>query len=608
MIALVAFAGIMCAVISNNASARRKGTSLNKFDRILYSTSKIGSNQYKCGNKTIALQRGEVSLNYDLNCIEYYQPIEQEYALGYMIATNNVNHMCSNEIYGDKLSKVKSSGKSIRASLVCSNNLTHKSSLAYMDHPKIASYMGTLYDVREYFWLAYRGYEPAIGFFQNCPAVARVSDGRLGTFGGECYSGIVKEFHFYPAGTLNFLDNLRYDPEGDATECDEETQVCDTCKETTITDLDPVTGKSVKKKIKKCTYDEYAYRGADGKIIYTGSYRDKITDQIAEQDGYILTAKGYEEYLIHQEDSIKLTGQAGSGVFKGIVYFNDIDDGGEAYNPTRGVKSLYTTATSNVSPTLTAGGKAHTYVMPLNPISYFGNYPWYRELCPKDVRENSPCKYTYHGSEHSDSANPNTSLWMAFESKSSEPFTVVYQTFGGWGSSVGAWNAQIAYVITDDMSGAPAELQGALEEFQREYKEIYGKELTEDDFIMNNGLDASKVLRKAGISLYSDYNPYFINKLLEDMGANELKWYNCPELNDECEIPREKTDGDNEKKVNRVTYYWKEDPENPGEGAYYDFLTTDKIYYTSLSDILGVNFKNTCYSGNISTSEVENAE
>ncbi|MBR3135144.1 hypothetical protein IKG54_01075, partial [Candidatus Saccharibacteria bacterium] len=305
---------------------------------------------------------------------------------------------------------------------------------------------------------------------------------------------------------------------------------------------------------------------ADGKIIYTGSYRDEITGQIAERDGYILTAKGYEEYLIHQEDSIKLTGQAGAGVFKGIVYFSDIDDGGEAYNPTRGVKSLYTTATSDVSPTVTAGGQARTYMMPPELINYFGNSSWYRELCPKDVRENSPCKYTYHGSEHSDSANPNTSLWMAFESKSSEPFTVVYQTLGGWGSSVGAWNAQIAYVIKDDMSGAPAELQGALEEFQREYKEIYGKELAEDDFIMNNGLDASKVLRKAGISLYSDYNPYFINKLLENIGANELKWYNCPELNDECEIPREKTDGDNEKKLTELLIIGKKIQKILGRG------------------------------------------
>ena len=610
-IIVVILAGFLGTLLGQSAiAARRRGTQLTTVDRTTYGAGGKDNAWYKCGKETIWLERGPAAANRTLNCIKYYQPIDQDYGLGYLSNAKNIERLCSSKIYGSnqkvwnvKTRKYRTMHRVWPSQGSCVTAINQKDPRVYVDHYKAAAYAGDLYDMREYVWLPYNTMiaEDWIACYGWNSAKKHTG----ASTHDMCWKGHVKEYHFYPGGSLKELSKYVYSSDGNDIEV----------KETDKWDYKvTVKDKVTKEETTTYYYDTYAYRDGDGNIIYTGTYTNPDT-------GEVLTAIDYEARLVELENSIRLLGQEQTGVFKGYVRYQDMDAPEEGYLPARGVKNVYSTATSNILTTqaLTGGfswgnglawlcynGRVGSCGSPENPPA------WYKAICPLKKDRSSagdlPCDYNWHGTVSSSPENRNTSVWFSFTSSHEEPFTVVYQSGFGWGSYASSESVPVAYVILDDPSSIPDELRESMETFRSEYEEINGKPLSEDDFVMENLPNYSdQILRKIQISKYTDYDPYTINDLLGDIGISKLKWYTCMELEEYCEIPSVGGDGDTVSVDGRTYYYHdRSNFESVSENSVYnDFMDGYRIYYTSLSEVMEVDFPNTCYSDNTSTKEFE---
>ena len=189
-------------------------------------------------------------------------------------------------------------------------------------------------------------------------------------------------------------------------------------------------------------------------------------------------------------------------------------------------------------------------------------------------------------------------MWFTFSSSNNVPFSLVYSG-GGHGSMIESSTFTIAHVIKDDLSEVPDQITEAVEEFKSDYRNINGKDLSEDDFFKTSAgadVDPDQVLRLFKIYQYADYDPYTMNDLLKELlDGLELNWYSCEEMTEACKIPH---DPDHNKGTQT----------NASGETYvngYDFVSNSRVYYASVNDVLEINFDNTCYSGNNNPVEVE---
>lgn len=556
-ITLVAFAGIMGVMMPNNADAapRYKGKHpLTKFDRIMY---------WPDG------QMGSEECNMDLpakTAPKCYQPIPQKYALGF------INNEKTIERFARKLNvkngKVSNTYKTPQATLIRNgyNISGDRSPLKFIDLINGASYMGNLYDVRIY---AYGS--------------AYVNSYRNSIVEHYHYEGadVASEWHFYPRNTLKELDELYYVEEKNSVESGEG-DLQDECSD--IKEKDP---KNPKKTIvvgKKCTYDKNAYRDADGKVIYTGTFREgSIYGPIK------YTAAEMEAHLIERENSVRVLGIEGMGTFYGTVAFKDIDAWSvERYAAASGVASVFTTWNSNefAKQATVNSGKASIY-----------SQPRFKHFCQNPTPDDS-CYYAWGGTGESNPTSMESWMWFNFSSNSAAPFALVYSG-GGHGSMIESEQFYITHILMDDLSTIPEEVIVSAQNFQQDFKNLYGHPLEEDkNFPSDYKSEADRVLRFFPIYQYANYDPYTMNDLLGDLtGGKKLKWYSCPQMTEDCLVPYDPEHDDGSVTVGDTTYT---------NG--YDFVSGSRIYYASMNDPMEINFPNTCYSDNTSTVEVKNGQ
>ncbi|MBR3365811.1 hypothetical protein IKG48_01675 [Candidatus Saccharibacteria bacterium] len=546
LVLVAGFIGVLSANAQTAKKHQRNVGQLTKFDRVIY-----WPDAERC-----SYPEQNMSITPSDSLPECYSPIPQKYALGYINATKYIEMALRK---GKKGAATFYAGGKAGGAMTSSKS-KGKDYLKFGDFFNGASYMGDLYDFRVY---------P----YSFCGSAATVHFGGGNILIGHWHddgSCVTSEWHFYPRGTLRALDELYYDPDTkEEVECTKGTPGCD-CKNKKVKDPD-----NPKKTItvEECTYDGSAYRDADGNIIYTGVFR--------EYDGGPIkyTAATMEQYLKSKENSVRLLGEAGTGVFNGTVAFTDIDSwGAERYDPLRGVASVFTAKESIERAKKETGSWVSTY-------------------CP-DADENKICYYSWGGGRESSPTNTESWMWFTFSSSNNVPFSLVYSG-GGHGSMIESSTFTIAHVIKDDLSEVPDQITEAVEEFKSDYRNINGKDLSEDDFFKTSAgadVDPDQVLRLFKIYQYADYDPYTMNDLLKELlDGLELNWYSCEEMTEACKIPH---DPDHNKGTQT----------NASGETYvngYDFVSNSRVYYASVNDVLEINFDNTCYSGNNNPVEVE---
>ena len=565
LVALVAFAGIMGATLSNNADAtpryRYSNRPLTKFDRIMY---------WKDG------QMGDIECNMNLPAKtkpKCYQPIPQEYALGFINTEKTIERAVRDVVFKDgkvtrnntekNRANVPSQARFLgKSGYILSS--TGRSPLKFIDLFNGASYMGNLYDVR-----IYGNGDAHLQTYRNSIVEHYHSGGY-----------VASEWHFYPRNTLKALDELYYVEETNFVDS-EEGDLQDDCSE--VKEKDP---KDPKKTItvKKCTYDKNAYRDAEGKVIYTGVFR--------EGDAYgpiRYTAAEMEAYLIEKENSVRLLGVEGMGTFKGTVTFKDIDTwAAERYAAASGVDSVFTTWNSieYASWATVNGGKASIY-----SNAYFSNF------C-QDPTPDKICYYAWGGTGESGPGNTESWIWFNFSSNNITPFALIY-CGSGHGSMIESDQFYITHVLMDDLAEIPEEVISSAQNFQQDFESLYGHPLEDDkNFPAEYKSETDRILRFFPIYQYANYDPYTMNELLGELpGGKRLKWYSCEQMTEDCLVPYDPEHDDGSVTVGGTTYT---------NG--YDFVSSSRVYYASMNDAIEVNFPNTCYSDNTSTVEVKNEQ
>ncbi len=562
-IVLIATASIMGIILSNNSFAAtnrfKKGKPLTKFDRIMYWPDGV---------------MGDIECNLSLPATsppKCYQPIPQEYALGFINNEKTIERAARNiNIEGGK-AKEKTG---IQADFLGKRSTKisgKRSPLKFIDLFNGASYMGNLYDVRVY---AYGSAN--VRTFKNSVIEHYHT-------GGEY---VASEWHFYPRNTLKALDELYYSDEEDIVESEGDDPK-DSC--TDIKEKDPTDPKG-KKTItvgQRCTYDKNAYRDASGNIIYTGVFREG-----SNYGPVRYTAAEMEAYLENKENSVRLLGVGGSGTFKGTVAFMDIDGwGGERYAAASGVDSVFTTWNSEeYADRAKENGKSGKMV-------YDNSYFKQMNFC-QDPTPDKACYYAWGGStEEGKTTRETARLWFNFSSSSTTPFALIYSG-SGHGSMIESSQFYITHVLMDDLAEIPEGIIASAQNFQRDFESLYGHTLENDkNFPVDWKSETDRVLRFFPIYQYAGYTPYTMNELLKEVSDIELKWYSCPQMTDDCLVPYD-PEHDNGKEIVGGEEYFNG----------YDFIDGNKVYYASMGDPLEVNFPNTCYSDNTSTKEINNVE
>ncbi|MBQ9017211.1 hypothetical protein IJ103_03160, partial [Candidatus Saccharibacteria bacterium] len=128
-----------------------------------------------------------------------WQPFEQSYALGYInLGESEQTRHCSaasstrpNDPKNDVCKFVDKKTKKI---------ITKKNTDFYIDYPGGAWYLGKKYDIREYIWSASGSCVPAV-------YVRTVRSWYPGSIWRLCSAITIREWHFYPPGTLGVDEN-----------------------------------------------------------------------------------------------------------------------------------------------------------------------------------------------------------------------------------------------------------------------------------------------------------------------------------------------------------------------------------------------------------------
>lgn len=578
LIAISTFVGVM------TASGARKVSRLTDFDRILY---------WKQGQRGTWEQNKALGNNAQ---VKYWQPIEQKYGLGYINSNGLIQR------YWSKKGVITAAQGPSYSGCLVDRNVKKKKYIEYIDHINGASYMGELYDVREYYWSVQGNvsvmnrYNRKLGARGNDVANSHPNDGCKDVYAGtdedDPQTALAIEFHFYPHGTLEPLEDLTYNPNvTNHISCNEGEWGCDTKHATTVP-ITPTPGAPVvpgaptTTTVVTWTMDAYAYRDKDGKVLYTGAYFNK--------DGsFYKSAKEYQEYLKSQEDLVQQYGEK-KGEFNGTISFYDIDTRhNERYVPVSGVNSVFTTYNSVEY----AGKESLSGILKSNI---------YKESCPNRTK-NDICYWSWGGGSEGTPDKLTYRLWFNFTSTSERPFALIY---AGWAHASGFYanNTTIAYVLTDDINDMPDEVIEEIESFAEEYKRFYGRELKDDPFFESDagqGIDPEQVLRLFPIFSYSDYDPYLINEYLVNLqDLKGLNWYNCSNTTLSCRIPHTEHKKENENKVTGTSIGPKGETIEYING--YDFVgSATKVYYGSIYDTEPINFDNTCYSDDNKPVETE---
>ena len=591
-VALSSFLGVM------TASGARKVSNLTQFDRILF---------WNDG------QRGTWEQNMALGNnagVKYWQPIEQKYGLGQINMDSYAPKFWSKTAKNKTTAKIVPIEKNLEIGCLASRNIRKKTYTEYADYIDGASFMGELYDMRQYFWSVTGNASVLIrkpGAHSPFGHNHGIHDnGCDDTGAGEYMDGyqvaVASEVHFYPRGTLQQFE-LSYRKESGGSEpCSESEQGIEGCTcRTENVPVAPTPGAPVVPgaptptiPVTTCTRsDRYAYykNPTDKSPAYTGAYYDK-------NGNFRYSAKDYEKELKKYENKTKQFGQP-DGEFSGTTFFSDIDTWyAERYTPLSGVNSVFTTYNSRES---------------ARKESFSGvtGSAVYKEYCPNRTK-NDICYYSWGGAGENQSGSPGHWVYFNFTSTSERPLILIYS--GRWhGSSIGSSSTKVAYVLVDDANDLPDGVLDEIENFAQEYKELYGRELREDQFFKDNpGIEPEQVIRLFSVFSFSEYDPYLINKYLanlEDLNGQQLNWYSCSSVAKSCLIPYDEELSEKHNKPNEVTGTSKGSEGNTIEYINgYDFIKGEhnsKIYYASVFDALKINFDNTCYSDNNTPVETE---
>lgn len=498
--------------------------------------------------------------NGDTTPVRYYEAIPQEYALGYLsygytgikrryysspVPTNGMVPPSAND--ATSMTMTQYNGGRL---MLCTPN--GKSYLTFYDAENGATYMGNLYDVREYYWAVGLDTETknnspiervtprpgiimgvsGVGGYNNCYHELAREDNYYDQWG---QTALAREFHFYPQGTLSNYWDLVFT---------------------------------------KTSNPNDAYKDDNNNIIYTGRYTGSLKS--GEQVNW--SAQEYEDELKKAEESLTLPNSSSKGVFQGIVRFGDIDSWDiERYTPVRGVKYVFKNWNSAEYAMKEAEGIENLKKLGALKLSeervgrsLLDENDWYKRICKGD---NSICKYSWGSRYESATSNMTTQLWFNFTSSYDSPFTLIYSGIGH-GSGLGSSDKTIVYVIKDDAADVPEDILDEIEKFSVQYEKIYGTPLRDNAFLKSNNIDASQVLRLFNIFEFSEYDPYEIQNLGLSEGIPD-EWYSCAAVNDDCKV----------------------------EKGTKDFITDSRVYYGYVTSKKEVDFDNTCYSNNTSTVE-----
>lgn len=567
--------------------------------------------------------------------ITKWQSVPDEYGLGHLITdATGSGVLCPKDVYNYgwfvRFDKKNS---------VCTVMALSKQPYAWIDYYDAAEYMGTLYDYRIYIYGNHNGaalVSPGYGATMAYSA-ALVNIAPNGT--------TVYEFHFYPRGTLKELGDLVFVGGG----------IKPGNKNNDLHNKDNYQSylkseNCVTKEGQPCMvngYDNAAWRDAEGNIIYTGVYGHYTTNKHNEKNAahfeVVYTAKEYEEYLVNAENSLHLPTDSEEkklGEFKGYLRIDQVAVTGPYVTPLKGVDKVYLehdTASSgvfeednpwpkkqdNMVPRMGNGwryswnddatyptswdenGFPTAWSTPSNQTRYGPQLFDRAEICPDYKSSGVICAHRWRTVEsldydaaHSGKKHSRFPMWVSFSSSHDEPLTLAYNWSQCTWATIKDDTYTVVYVLEDDIEDLPGPLLAKMKEFAEDYKNIYGRDLSEDPVILNRGIDSSRVYKLFKVSKYTDYDVYDINQELkkieelEDIVEDDFPWYDCEEMSDECLIPYSKEHNSGEETSGDRKYF---------DG--YDLIDEDRVYYGSLENAREMIFPNTCYSDNTSVED-----
>ena len=528
-------------------------------------------NYARIGDVTWNRNNDSTHPNYKNNKITYWQPFSEEYGLGYVAMGESESELISNTCSSDyfyptgmtyneryQLGLTRKNSKATLCYFPTSGGKNdwerqryaenqgipylpstsgYKSEFNFVDHTRSASYMGELYDVRQYAW--------NVGGTDDASISLVAPKSRTDVTECNFTTGqFVQEFHFYPAGTLDYLHTLKYtvgytDAEGNS--------------------LDTPEGYGV-------------FLDASGNLVFTW-----------EQ---------YLQYLHSKEAEIN----DNTGVFKGIMRVDDMDSGlqDEGYTPLSGVERVYATFNTNINISSSRGWNR-----------FLGDSAKFSDLCNEEMCRTTwgssrGVEFSVNdGVDHSHK-DDYVAIWLEFTVTPDQPLRFVYHTTHHC-SSISSSPAEITYAFVDQPDELSDDLQDYLEEYASEYQKMYKENF--DSVVRRVGLHeeySDRIFRTFRVTQYSIFNPMAINKapyLEEIIKSHNIKWYTCPELTSDCAVQEVSFDP---KDYDSLEKYYETIKDYVVYG--------NQNYYASWSDSVRGNFDPTCYSGNdsyVDTAEIE---